>query len=234
MTREQTTQQDVQQDGGAAAPQTADPTFGLRPDLYAQIMQMIPGDSTQLAEMIENYPEFMGKIMMVAAPHLGNAAVQRALALVKQMKSVSGAAGTLGHDEARTSMGDGPPPRPLSGHEMMAALHDPSDAPAAAEAAPATPKAAPAAAPAWVAGARAYNDAHLELVDEFNDLTSDICRLDGAGKVDPQAVARWQSNHGLAPDGKIGPQTVAAARKLKAKAPEVAATAPQADARPPV
>jgi hypothetical protein len=139
-------------------------------------------------------------------------------------------------------MGDAAAPRPLSGSEMIASLHDASDGPlntgpeAGAGGAPGggASAAKPAAAePAWIAGARSYNQAHPEQVGEFNELTNDNCRLDGEGEVDPHAVARWQSHHGLAADGKIGPLTVATARKLKTRAPEVAA-APQVDARPPV
>jgi hypothetical protein len=217
-----------QQDAAAKTTETADPSYGLRADLHAQILQMSPADAGALAEMIQNYPSLMGAILAVAASHMGNAAVQRAIQLAKTWKA-KGRSGALSHDDVHQATGDS---QPLSGGEMIAALHDESDGPQHT-ASPAAPKAAPAAEPAWAAGARAYNAAHPELVDEFNELTSDVCRLDGEGKVDPQAVARWQSNHGLAPDGKIGPHTVAAARKLKARAPEVAA-APQAGARPPV
>ncbi|HMG22191.1 MAG TPA: hypothetical protein VK607_12760 [Kofleriaceae bacterium] len=87
---------------------------------------------------------------------------------------------------------------------------------------------------AWTAAAEAYNNAHSDLVDEFNDLTNDSCRLDASVKLDVVAVSHWQRNHGLAADGKVGPHTVETARKLKAVAPAQVASAPQADARPPV
>ena len=218
-----------QQDAAAQATRTPEPSFDLRPDLQAEIVGMSPDDAGKLAEMLKLYPNLSGGILLFAASRMGNAFVQRAIAIAKSTKA-QGNAAPLSRDEVRESI-DGPG-APLSGSEMIAALHDASDGPAKT-APPAAPRAAPAAEPAWVAGARAYNAAHSELVDEFNELTSDVCRLDGEGKVDPQAVARWQSNHGLAADGKIGPHTVAAARKLKARPPEVAA-APQADARPPV
>ena len=67
----------------------------------------------------------------------------------------------------------------------------------------------------WVTRARAYNEAHIELVDEFNELTGFLCAL-GEDIIDPALVARWQANHGLAPDGRVGAQTVAAARKTSA------------------
>jgi hypothetical protein len=219
-----------QQDAAAQTTGTSEPSIELRPDLKAQILQMSPADAGPLSEMLKLYPNLSGGILLFAASHLGNAFVQRAIAIA-QGSQAHGRAGSMSHDEVRASI-DGPA-APLSNREMHEFL---DDSPAKAQ--PADPTAAPkptqaAAEPAWVAGARAYNAAHLELVDEFNDLTDDVCRLDGQGKVDPQAVARWQSHHGQAADGKIGPHTVAAARKLKAKAPEVAAV-PQADARPPV
>jgi peptidoglycan hydrolase-like protein with peptidoglycan-binding domain len=61
-----------------------------------------------------------------------------------------------------------------------------------------------------------------------------VCRLDGAARVDVQAVAHWQTNHALPGDGKIGPHTVQKAREVKASKRAEVAAAPQADARPPV
>jgi len=87
----------------------------------------------------------------------------------------------------------------------------------------------PANEPAWVAGARTYNDAHAGLVSEFNDATANRC-LDASGQLDPQAVARWQRQHGVDADGKVGPHTLAAARQASAKAEPAAA----ADQRIPV
>ena len=75
----------------------------------------------------------------------------------------------------------------------------------------------PAAEPAWAGGARRYNEAHAEGVSEFNELTQGSCK--GAdGQLDPQAVARWQRQHGVDGDGKVGPHTLAAARHVQAKA----------------
>jgi peptidoglycan hydrolase-like protein with peptidoglycan-binding domain len=93
-----------------------------------------------------------------------------------------------------------------------------------------TPAPKSKAEPPWVAGARAYNDAHASLVAEFNDLTGFRCAPDD-GLIDPQGVAAWQRQHGLDPDGKVGPHTLAAARQVMAKAGGAGA---QADARIPV
>jgi peptidoglycan hydrolase-like protein with peptidoglycan-binding domain len=80
-----------------------------------------------------------------------------------------------------------------------------------------------------------YNDAHPALVAEFQELTNDLCcdwDSGSKGPVDPTKVARWQVQHGLTGDGKIGPLTVAAARKAK-RAPQVASVDPLGDdARP--
>lgn len=217
MSKEQIGPEVAPQNAAGAAGVTEDPTHGLRPDLYAQIMRMGPSESTALAEMIENYPGLMGKIMLVAAPHMGNAAVQQAIATVKQMRSVSGAQGSLKSEETREAMGDASS-RALTSKEVIASIHDPSqDAP---EAAPQSePAAQPAAEPPWVAGARRFNRSHAGLVAEFHELTNDSCRLDGVGDTDPLAVAHWQAHHGLVDDGKIGAQTIAAARSPKTRDP---------------
>jgi murein L,D-transpeptidase YcbB/YkuD len=229
-----------QQDAAAQTTQGSEPSLELRPDLKAQLLQMDPADAGPLAEMLKLYPNLSGGIILFAASHLGNAFVQRAIAIAKGGKA-QGRPGAMSRDEVRASI-EGPA-APLSAGEMRGFLED---GPAAAQPKKGplshqemheflddSPARAQPAEPAWVADARAYNAAHSELVEEFNELTDNVARLDGESKVDPQAVARWQGHHGVAADGKIGPRTVAAARALKAKAPAVAA-APQADARPPV
>ena len=75
--------------------------------------------------------------------------------------------------------------------------------------------AAPAAAPKkpeakWVTGARRYNRAHAGQVAEFLKATGNAC-VDESGEADPHKVARWQADHGVAPDGRVGEQTITAA-----------------------
>ena len=60
------------------------------------------------------------------------------------------------------------------------------------------------------AEADAFNTRHAAEVAEFNALTKDAC-LGEDGKVDAAAVKQWQREHHVAPDGKIGPKTIAAA-----------------------
>ncbi|MCU1277069.1 MAG: hypothetical protein JWM53_615 [bacterium] len=64
---------------------------------------------------------------------------------------------------------------------------------------------------AVVKGATAYNEAHADLVAEFLKVAPN-CAGDNAG-VSVREVRKWQMEHGLNPDGKIGPKTIAAAKK---------------------
>jgi len=223
-----------QQDAAAQTTQSSEPSLELRPDLKDALVRMNPADARPLAEMLKLYPSLSNEILSFAASHLGNAFVQRAIAIAQGSKA-QGRGGAMSQDEMHGFLDDAPAKAPPAAapHKpalSQAELHEYlDDAPAKAQ--PAQPAAA--AEPAWVAGARAFNAAHTDWVDEFNDLTANVARLDGVGKVDPEAVARWQSHHGLAPDGKIGPHTVAKARALKAR-PSAVAAGPQADARPPV
>jgi hypothetical protein len=62
----------------------------------------------------------------------------------------------------------------------------------------------------WQDRARAYNHGH-GLVEKFNAATANAC---GTGaEADPNAVAAWQTAHGVHPDGRIGQVTLAAATK---------------------
>jgi hypothetical protein len=232
MSKEQVTEQRPGQDPAAQTTDVQDQTYGLRNDLYAQIQRMNPADDDKLGKMLVNYPQFSGQILAVAAHHLGNAAVRRAIALAKQIKATSGQGSSLGQDEVRESLSDPLDSRTVTAKEMPSFIEGASDVQVPDEPASA-PKPAPAADPAWVAEARHYNGAHSHLVAEFNDLTDYVCLDDDTTKLDPKAVFDWQRGHGLDPDGKVGPRTVAAARAAKSKGPSVA-KAEQPDARIPV
>ena len=60
------------------------------------------------------------------------------------------------------------------------------------------------------AEADAFNQRHAAEVAEFNQLTKEAC-LGEDGKLDAAAVKEWQREHNVAPDGKVGPKTLAAA-----------------------
>lgn len=94
---------------------------------------------------------------------------------------------------------------------------------------PADPAAAtePEKQPAWVAAARAYNDAHPANCDEFYALTGPEL-IDNEGFLDPTKIAMWQSAMGIEADGKIGPHTLATARKMQKLAPAVTLAEEQA------
>jgi hypothetical protein len=232
MSRDSLSTQDTQSEGGASISAEQAESYGLRKDLYAQILQMSPADSPALAEMMSLYRSAMGVILQVAASHMGNAAVQRAIEIVKQ-KDARGSnhaqAGSMNDDQQHTLTTDASDLKPIKHSEYGSFLNDPSD-PAHAEPGAKPEPAVKKAEPAWVAGARAFNDAHPELVAEFNDLTDDMCCDDDDGRLDPQAVASWQGHHGLPADGKVGPHTVATAKAAKttahAPAAPVSAAAP--------
>ncbi len=65
---------------------------------------------------------------------------------------------------------------------------------------------------AWIVNAKRFNAAHPEEVAEFNRVTKDAC-LGPDGNLDPKLVSDWQASHGIAPDGRVGPATVDAARR---------------------
>ena len=75
------------------------------------------------------------------------------------------------------------------------------------------------AKPTWTDRARAYNRRNAKLVEQFDQATGGECAGDD-GEVDPTKVSRWQAGHGLAPDGRVGPLTAAAARSHGQAKPE--------------
>ncbi|MFT3692161.1 MAG: peptidoglycan-binding protein [Kofleriaceae bacterium] len=90
--------------------------------------------------------------------------------------------------------------------EAVAKAEDPKvQGEKAAEAAQDTTKAEPAVQ---------YNNAHAEQVAEFNDITSYAHTT--AGQVDIEKVIAFQRAHGLTPDGRIGKDTIEAAKKAAA------------------
>ena len=83
MSREQANEQQAHHD--TATPEAAsESTHGLPPALHGQVLRLGPGDAQALRDLLTLYPMFSKGILSVAAPHVGNAAVQRAVAMVQQ------------------------------------------------------------------------------------------------------------------------------------------------------
>jgi peptidoglycan hydrolase-like protein with peptidoglycan-binding domain len=64
----------------------------------------------------------------------------------------------------------------------------------------------------WITGAKRFNAAHAEHVDEFNRVTDNSC-VGTDGVLDPALVSDWQVAHGVTPDGRVGAETVDAAKR---------------------
>jgi peptidoglycan hydrolase-like protein with peptidoglycan-binding domain len=232
MSREQLTDQQAEHGTASAGVTATEDTYGLPPHIHGPLMRMGPGDSDALKDLLINFPGFKQQILSaaVAASHMGNIAIQRAIDMAQK--------GAVGRPGGLTQQQIGP------GGEFELEGSAPAAKPAVVRPGALTQQqigpggefelegsapAKPAAEPAWAGGARRYNEAHAELVSEFNDLTQGSCKGDG-GQLDPQAVARWQRQHGVDADGRVGPHTLAAARHVQAKAGPAGAQ----DARIPV
>jgi hypothetical protein len=124
MTRaQQIEQQPEQQQAGASATELDPETVGLPRPLYAQIMQLTPADAEALSSLLTAHPGLSGPILQVAAGHMGNAAVQRAISMTR--------AGS------KSAPGEQPAHGPLSQAELHEFLDDPSDKAPPAKAQPA-------------------------------------------------------------------------------------------------
>jgi peptidoglycan hydrolase-like protein with peptidoglycan-binding domain len=202
MSREQLNEQQTQVGAAESVAPTTDETYGLPKAVYAQVLRLSPGNVEGLRELLAAYPNFRQGILSVASHQLGATTVRQAIRPAPLTQEQIGPGGEFALE------GNAPAPKksPLTQEQI-----GPGGEFALEGNAPATP----AAEPAWAGGARAYNEAHPELVSNFNALTGGSCLVDG--KLDPQAVAEWQKAHGLDPDGKVGPLTVAAAKRAGAQ-----------------
>lgn len=63
----------------------------------------------------------------------------------------------------------------------------------------------------WVAKAQRYNLAHPLEVAQFLEITGNLCIDETTGEPDPRKIARWQVKHGVAPDGRVGSDTITTA-----------------------
>jgi peptidoglycan hydrolase-like protein with peptidoglycan-binding domain len=186
----------------------------LSPALRDQVMALGPDDAPQLTRLLAQCPpDQRDALLMAARTTLGGAMVAKALEIKQN---------GVPTDEIAPSTNDA---APASGTAPA------TDGAAHTDGAVAKPE----HSAAWFAAAGAYNRAHPDWVEEFDDLTNYRCRVEGGGgEISAQAVAHWQKEHGLDPDGKIGPRTVQKAREVHTSEHLQVTSARQADARPPV
>jgi hypothetical protein len=218
---QQIEQQPEQQSTAAPATERSEQTFGLPRPLYAQILQLTPDDAESLSSMLTAHPGLSGPILQVAAGHMGNAAVQRAIAITNAgSKSASGeqpAHGPLSQAELHEFLDDAPakaPPaqaqpnkHPLSQAELHEFL---DDAPAKALPAQAQPNQHPLSqaelheflddAPAKAPPAQAQPNQHplsqAELHEFLDDPPTKAAGPKAATQVDPPSVAAARAyNH---------------------------------------
>ncbi|TMQ14387.1 MAG: hypothetical protein E6J91_15415 [Deltaproteobacteria bacterium] len=137
MSKEQLTEQQAQVGGGEAAAPAVDQTQGLPAHVYAQVIALGPADAPALADLLILYSGFTSRILAVAAPQVGNAAVQRAIAIAQRKQSTRGRPGSLNDGEMHDMVGEAPAPKAqgkpgtLSQAEMHEFLDDPAPAPKA-------------------------------------------------------------------------------------------------------
>ncbi|HEX3477403.1 MAG TPA: hypothetical protein VHT91_20410 [Kofleriaceae bacterium] len=190
---QQIEQQPEQQSTAAPATERSEQTFGLPRPLYAQILQLTPDDAESLSSMLTAHPGLSGPILQVAAGHMGNAAVQRAIAITN--------AGS------KSASGEQPAHGPLSQAELHEFL---DDAPAKAPPAQAQPNKHPLSqaelheflddAPAKALPAQAQPNQHplsqAELHEFLDDPPTKAAGPKAATQVDPPSVAAARAyNH---------------------------------------
>jgi len=198
----------------------------LPADIYEQVMRVPPNAPQALAQLLNLHGQFKAQILEVASSQLGMSIVKKALDI--QASGQNAGISREEQDSVRALWGEDPSfqSKPGAAPEAKASEKASSEAAEVEAAAPAPAAAAnKKAEPAWIAHARKYNDAHLGLVEEFNNLTGNGVMLD-EGTSNPEMIAKWQRMHGLAADGMIGPKTVAAARSARNNNAAVAKTDP--------
>jgi hypothetical protein len=198
-------------------PKPEDPYASPASDLDAQVQQLGPGDQVKLAALLRTNPDQQQRILSIAVTQCGNATVQRALQLVANNEGAPSADGSaMAMEMFREENG---PPAGSSFQPPSKAVQDDATEGVAEVAV------MPAAQTGWEKAARHYNSLHQATVDEFNALTSDAC-LGPDGTVEPNLVRVWQGSHGVEQDGRVGPQTLAAAKKVEGTKSDEPAPAP--------
>lgn len=183
--------------------------------LLFQVPQLEYADEVGLAELLLKHPDLHEQILATAAGFHGNSTIHEALEIVRQETERSKAAAdpkqeTTPADVVESQAEDKKPVGPDQAPEE-------------------TPE--HEAEPGWVVRARAYNSNHEDEVNLFNIATGYAAR-DASGNPDPAAIARWQAENGIDPDGRIGQSTADLAWQLMpVEAPKQ--EAPTSDELPP-
>jgi hypothetical protein len=154
-------------------------------EVVAAVDTMTTNDEELLAATLTEQPELRGPIVMEATEKLGADTVAQAI--------------EVQHEQ------------PPQEQEVEVQQEAPAVAQAEIEQAVEEPATAQKPQDEWARNAASYNERHAAFVEEFHNLTGGTYRLPD-GTVDPAQVMAWQMENNLQADGKIGPQTVAAAR----------------------
>jgi hypothetical protein len=183
--------------------------------LLFQVPALEYADEVGLAELLLKHPDLHEQILATAAGFHGNSTIHEALQIVRAETERSKAAA---EPQKETT-----PPEVV---ESQAEDKRPTGPDQAPEEQPEQE-----AEPGWVVRARAYNSNHDDEVNLFNIATGFAAR-DANGRPDPAAIARWQADNGLEPDGRIGQSTADLAWQLMpVEAPKQ--EAPNSDDLPP-
>jgi hypothetical protein len=201
-----------QTEGQASEQQQMDPVASEV--LLFQVPQLHWTDEQGLAEILLKHPDLHEQIVATAAGFLGNTTILEALEIVRV--------------ESERSKGAAEPKEEVTPPDVIASqAEDRKPAPDQ------TPEetSQQEAEPGWVVRARAFNSNHEDEVNLFNIATGFAAR-DANGRPDPAAIARWQADNGIEPDGRIGQSTADLAWQLMpVEAPKQ--EAPTSDDLPP-
>lgn len=185
-------------------------------------------DPKQIAHTIDAHPEAAHEILALLQNRFGNGFANQVLALVgggsKAPAPMDATNFTIAppHDlDVAAIMAEMDGPAPTSGlgeprdvvtfdvsgeyQESRATIDNPVRTEDEAPARAGQPKGT------WVTRAIQFNRAHADNVASFNAATANACVDPATGELDPQKVARWQADHGVKPDGRIGEHTITAA-----------------------
>lgn len=199
------------------APQQAPPADGEKKLTQEQegILERLDileaSDHALLAKILKQHPEIRDEIIARANQVCGNDCVAKALQIL-----AGGEEEQATEEEEDGKSADAPQPEPAAPAEVAPQQSAPEQsAPTQSETSEEeTEDEAPKRVRlnrSQIARAIKYNESHRHFVRKFNKLTRHKLEGESDEDVDPNVVAKWQAAHGLDPDGKVGPNTIAAA-----------------------